>query len=321
MNEIKITTVTRRNIADALIAENLGYNGRLKEADFLHRLYNLTAMPTTDYRPEYNNAYKDIHQHADMNPGDWQPDWVFTDVRFNLMYCEDEIYLKFLVETLNPVLRRDNSEINKLVTIYNRYLQKEGFEFYQADEISGRPVFNWTTVNTYHTQLVEKTVAIKKHLNTEYVNKKIEQMNEAIISDTDIAIGTGKELLEIVCKSILRQKGVIVDRNWTLQQLIKHTTNALDFKPKEADNPDIAERSIKQVLGGIATIVQGITELRNAYGSGHGRDANFKGLESKYAKLYVGVVSEIAIIYLTTSGEVEVADLDDNFLGPIQATN
>ena len=41
---------------------------------------------------------------------------------------------------------------------------------------------------------------------------------------------------------------------------------------------------------------------------GMGKDADFKGLESKYAQLFVGVVSEIAIIYLATNGETEISD-------------
>ncbi|GGN13928.1 hypothetical protein GCM10010967_57690 [Dyadobacter beijingensis] len=308
MSHNKITTVTRTSIADALTVGKLWYSGRLKEADFLNRIYDLSAMPSTDYRPEYNNAYKDVYQHADMNFGDWEPDWVFTDVRFNLMHCDDETYLKFLTETLNPNVRPDINDTNKVVGIYNKYLQPDGFQFYQTGELSGRPVFSWTRDGISQTRLVAKAVEIRKYIDTDYVNKKIEQMNKAIPNDTDVAIGTGKELLEIICKSILKQKNVDIDKGWTLQQLIKHTTNILDFKPKEADQPDAAERSIKQVLGGIATIVQGVTELRNAYGSGHGKDAEFKGLESKYAKLYVGVVAEIAIIYLATNGETVMVE-------------
>ena len=44
-------------------------------------------------------------------------------------------------------------------------------------------------------------------------------------------------------------------------------------------------------------------ELRNGYGTGHGKNPDFKGLEIKFAKLLVGVVSEIAIFYLATNGE------------------
>ncbi|MNY76603.1 hypothetical protein D3C86_2162410 [compost metagenome] len=43
--------------------------------------------------------------------------------------------------------------------------------------------------------------------------------------------------------------------------------------------------------------------MRNDFGTGHGKDANFVVIEPKYAKLIVGVVSEIAIFYLSTNGE------------------
>jgi hypothetical protein len=132
------------------------------------------------------------------------------------------------------------------------------------------------------------------------VNGKINTMTYSIHKDTDLAIGTAKELLETTCKSILRQKSGIINSDWTLPQLLKATTNSLDFANKKASDP---EKAIKQILSGITSIVQGVGELRNGYGTGHGKDADLKGLEVKYAKLMVGVVSEIAILYLATKGE------------------
>ncbi len=308
MAKNKISSITRRHIADAMIAGHLHYSGASLESDFLSRLYDLATMPSTDYRKEYNTAYKDIRQHADNNPGDWQPGWVFFDQRFNLLHCPDEEYLNFLNETISPYVRAKSDEQFTLVERYNKHLIKDGYHFIQVDEVSGRPVFKWAPISAGHEEMAAKAVVIKKYLNTEYVSKQVDKMNKAISTDTDIAIGTGKELLETVCKSILKAKGVEIDDEWTLPQLLKHTTNSLDFKPKEADDPNAAEKSIKQILGGIQTIVHGITELRNAYGSGHGKDADFKGLESKYAKLFVGVVSEIAIIYLSTNGETELTE-------------
>ena len=93
------------------------------------------------------------------------------------------------------------------------------------------------------------------------------------------------------------------NKDWKIGRLLKETNNILDLSPKYAKNPDDAERSFKQILGGISSVIQGISELRNAYGSGHGKEADFVGLEPKYAKLIVGVVAEIAIFYLATNGE------------------
>ncbi|MCS3094407.1 abortive infection family protein [Bacteroides thetaiotaomicron] len=296
----RITDITRRQIADEMSLNNLWYHGNSTEPDFLARLFNLKGLPSKDYR--YNNAYDDIYQHM-VNNTDWDSDWLYNDPRINLSYCDDDIYLRFLALTLHPRVRTNESEVHKLVEIYNKHLGNDGFEVIQTDEISGKPIFSVHQKIIGQAGLLAKKVEIKKYLNTEYVNGKIDIMNEAIRKDTDLAIGTAKELLETTCKSILKQKAVVVDSNWTLPQLLKATTNALDFTPKEAANPESAERSIKQILGGISSIVHGVSELRNSYGTGHGKDADFKALEAKYAKLLVAVVSEIVILYLSTNGE------------------
>lgn len=290
----KIKVITRRNIADELIVGKLWYHGRLNEPDFLSRLYDLKKLPSKDYR--YNNAYDDIYQHMVMN-NDWESAWVFTDTRFNLMHCADEEYLIFLSETLHPAVRMDESEILKIQEIYNNHLEADGFEIIQVSEISGKPVFEGRQKIIGKSHLVAKKAEIKKYLNTEYVNNKINLMNEAVSSDTDLAIGTAKELVETACKSILKKHGKKSDPKWDLGKLLKETSDILDFKPKKASNPDKADTSIKQILKGITTLINGVAELRNAYGSGHGKESDFQMLESKYAKLIVGTVSEIEDYY------------------------
>jgi len=296
----KITTVTRRNIADELLVSKIWYHGRLEEPDFLNRLFDLKSLPSRDHR--YDNAYDDIYKHMVMN-NDWEPNWVFTDTRFNLMHCDDETILKFLAETLHPAVRNDEDEILKIQEIYNRNLDPDGYEIIQTSEISGKPVFSGREIIIGQSHLISKKTEIIKYLNTEYIKNKINLMTEAVASDTDLAIGTAKELVETICKSILKQSSVEYDKDWKIGKLLKKTNSVLDFSPKSAKTPDDAERSIKQILGGISSVVQGISELRNAYGTGHGKDADFIGLEPKYAKLIVGAAAEIAIFYLATNGE------------------
>ena len=296
----KITTITRRNIADELNVGKLWYHGRLDEPDFLSRLYDLKNLPSRDYR--YNNAYDDIYQHMVMN-NDWESDWVFTDTRFNLMHTSDDEYLRFLSESLHPAVRMDEEEILKIQEIYNNHLEADGFEIIQTSEISGRPVFEGRAKVIGKSHLIAKKAEIKKYLNTEYVNNKINLMNEAVSTDTDLAIGTAKELIETACKSILKKHGKESIPDWNLGKLLKETSNILDFKPKKATNPDKAKSSIKQILKGITILINGVAELRNAYGTGHGKESDFQMLESKYAKLIVGTVSELVIFYLATDGE------------------
>jgi len=238
-----------------------------------------------------------------VNNNDWDVNWIYSDPRINMLHCDDTLYLKFLADTLHPLVRTNPDELSQLLGIYNKHLSADGFEVAQTDEISGKPVFAGRQKIIGQGHLTAKKAEIKKYLNTSYVNSKITTMNDAVYKDTDIAIGTAKELLETTCKSILKQRGQTINPEWTLPQLLKETTAILDFKPKEAEDPEKAEKSIRQMLGGITSIVHGAAELRNGYGTGHGKDANFKGLETKYAKLFVGVISEIAILYLATNGE------------------
>lgn len=307
----KISDVTRQHIADETILNRLWYHGNQNEPDFLARLFDLKNLPSRN-DDRYTNAYDDIYQHM-VNNNDWEPDWLYTDPRINLLHVEDETYLKFLAMTLHPRVRTKPDEVSKLVEIYNRHLDADGFEVAQTDQISGKPIYSGRQKVIGQAHLTAKKVEIKKYLNTAYVNSKINTMTDAIHKDTDLAIGTAKELLETTCKSILKQKGVSVEPDWTLTQLIKTTTNNLDFTPKEAAEPDKADKAIRQILGGISSIVHGVAELRNSYGTGHGKDADFKGLEIKYAKLFVGVVSEIAILYLATNGE-SAELIEDNSL-------
>jgi len=71
---MKISPVTRRDIIDALGAENINWSGRLEEPEFLSRLFDLMSLPSTDHR--FADAAGDIWKHR-VNNSDWNDDWVF----------------------------------------------------------------------------------------------------------------------------------------------------------------------------------------------------------------------------------------------------
>jgi hypothetical protein len=134
----QITEVTRRNIFDAISMEKICWAGRLNEVNFLARIFNLKALPSTDRR--FADASQDIWQHR-VNNDDWKSDWVFFDPRLNLMYCEDEVFLRFLCETIHPVTRSDADEVQKLLSLYNNLLKFDGFELIEYTRISEKPLF------------------------------------------------------------------------------------------------------------------------------------------------------------------------------------
>jgi hypothetical protein len=68
-----ITEVSRRQLSDYLCVGR-HWSGALQEDEFLGRLYDLSRMPSTDYRRDYDTAAKDIWKHRVMN-SDWSDDW------------------------------------------------------------------------------------------------------------------------------------------------------------------------------------------------------------------------------------------------------
>lgn len=95
-------------------------------------------MPSSDRR--IHTAAGDIHQHR-INWRDWEDDWVFYDSRFNLLYAPDDEFLRFICETVHPVVRPDIDEARNLVAIYNKELAADGWSLVEAKQISGRPVY------------------------------------------------------------------------------------------------------------------------------------------------------------------------------------
>ena len=58
--------------------------------------------------------------------------------------------------------------------------------------------------------------------------------------------------------------------------------------PRDIDENIKGAKSIRQILGNLKAMTQGIIELRNIYGSGHGKAGSYKGLEPRHAQLAVG---------------------------------
>ncbi len=293
----KITQVTRRNIFDTIKIEKIGWNGRLEETEFLSRLYDLSKMPSDDSR--YANALGDIWQHR-VNNYDWDDYWVLNDNRFELLSCDDGIFLNFLCEMLHPIVRADATEVSRLHQMFNEYLSQDNFEIVEKTKISGRPLFIGRHKLLGKSSIEKSKKEIVNFISEEYVTKQINLMETSMENSPDLAIGTSKELIETICSTILEERGIEIDKNWDLLQLLKQTTKQLQLTPDGIPDTIKAAKSIKSILGSLTTVVQGLSELRNQYGTGHGKKASFKGLTSRHAKLSVGAASTLAIFLLET---------------------
>jgi hypothetical protein len=294
----KISQITRRNIFDFIQVEGFWWAGRLEDADFLSRIFDLEAIESSDSR--YPNAAGDIWQHRVNNPDDWEDNWIFQDERFNLLKCDDSIFLNFLCEIIHPLVRADSSEINQLLQIFNDNLKVDNFEIIEKTRISNRPIFGGRLKINGKESIEKKGADIKRILDADYVTQQINLMESSIENSPHISIGLAKELIETCCKSIFDERKENYDIKWDLPKLMKETTKLLKLTPDDIPNEAKAASSIKQILGSLSSVVQGIGEVRNEYGSGHGKDGKFIGLQPRHAKLAVGAASTLAIYLLET---------------------
>ena len=297
---MKISEATRRDIFDSIVIENVPWNGRLEELDFLARLFDLKSLPSTDGR--FKDACGDIWQHR-INNYDWDDDWVFSDTRFNLLHGEDEMFLRFLCETLHPVVRADAEEIERLRQGYNLLLQNDGYEIVAKAKMAGRAIYVARQIGLRPETPLNSLKEKISGTDTSYVLRQITRMEAAVENDPSLAIGTAKELVETVCKTILKERNIKLTGNKSLPKLVKETAKELKLTPSDIADDAKASDSIKRLLSNLATITNGVAELRNSYGTGHGKEAKSRGLTSRHAKLAVGSASTLAIFLVETHNE------------------
>jgi hypothetical protein len=66
-------------------------------------------------------------------------DWVFYDARFNLLRDSDDV--RFLCETIHPIVRPSVEDARELANAYNEELAADGWQIVEAKQISGKPIF------------------------------------------------------------------------------------------------------------------------------------------------------------------------------------
>lgn len=297
MSENQITEVTRRAISDAFVVNKVNWAGRFEEQQFLARLYNLEEMGSKDFR--FTTASRDIWQHRVLN-SDWEDDWVFYDNRFNLLRCPDEEFLRFLCEMLHPVVQSQPEKVDEILAIINEHLPKDGWSLREQMRISNRPVFAASRILQTDVHTTEAAKLAAELIDAQYVTRQVTRMQAALVSDPDVAIGTAKEFVETVCKTILTERKLTYDSNEKMPRLVKQVASALELISPEIENQAKATETVKRLLSNLSSVSDGLAELRNLHGTGHGKAANTVGLKERHARLAVGAATSLAVFLLET---------------------
>jgi hypothetical protein len=139
---------------------------------------------------------------------------------------------------------------------------------------------------------VEQASAI--HDVTE-LNKHAARIRKGIVEDHEQAIGSAKELLETVLKTVIGDHKLKPADD--INALLKKARVELDLDPKAPAGTSPAADSIRRTLSSLGQIIVGVAEVRTLYGTGHGRSKSHE-LEIAHARLVVNAAISIATFLL-----------------------
>ncbi len=140
----------------------------------------------------------------------------------------------------------------------------------------------------------------RSDIDTEHLEVYLQRIGQAVSDDPSLAIGTAKELVEATIKTILRAKSVEYEESEDIPKLLKRVQKALALAPEGVADTAKGAETIRRLLNNLGSVVVGVAELRNLYGSGHGRSGSVKGLTPRHARLVVTAAGAICTFLLET---------------------
>lgn len=258
------------------------WSGALDELSFLAPLYDLQRLPSTDFR--FKTASEDIRQHRVRND-DGSAGWVFDDERFNLLHGPDEGFLRFVIRTVHPTVRRNSEVAAEMVGRINEALSADGYELYVDGEISGRKTYCARRIDSFHgDRPVTQSPGEATLGDRSTLDRHLKRIERGLGDDPEATIGSCKELVESVLKQILDSRGVAYPVRDDLPGLFKAVSRSLDFRSDVVGGDAEASEAVVALLRGLAATVQSLAELRNSAGTGHGRSTE-AAVEKHHARL------------------------------------
>ncbi|MBI3837790.1 MAG: abortive infection family protein [Planctomycetia bacterium] len=135
------------------------------------------------------------------------------------------------------------------------------------------------------------------------VEAHIRRIRDSLAADPAQAIGSTKELRETVFKTALGMHGARTG-NDEMPKLLKRTQAALGLDPADFDGTMPGSESLRKLFGSMAQIVVSATELRNLFGTGHGK-SNAPSIDPAMANLVVASGTALAAYLMNRYREMQ----------------
>jgi hypothetical protein len=121
------------------------------------------------------------------------------------------------------------------------------------------------------------------------------QMLNRRTSDPEGAITAARTLVETVCKHILDGLGETYSEGIELPALYNAVASKFNLAPSQH-----TEQIFKQILGGCATVVNGLAGIRNRLSDAHGKGKSFARPAARHAELAVNLAGALTAFLIAT---------------------
>lgn len=132
-------------------------------------------------------------------------------------------------------------------------------------------------------------------LSSDYVHEIWQRALERRTSNLDGAITLARTLLESVCKHILDDLNAPYGDADDLPKLYRFTAERLNMAPSQH-----TEDIFRRILGGCASVVEGLGALRNRISDAHGQGIKNYRPSARHAELAVNLAGTMAMFLVST---------------------
>jgi len=238
---------------------------------------------------------------ATFNSEDWKEigyatdtiEWIQQHPRLlrSLAWGDDD-YGGHVYDAIGYILQQDDGNLEKI-------LKHEGIEeWIKRNDPKIYPELYGE--NLVPTDIITDIAQTSQEID---VDEHVNRIRDSLVKDPALAIGSTKELLESVFKSVLHIDGTTIGQD-DMPKLWKKVQIALVLDPSQVDSTAPGADSFRRLLGSMTQIVVSITELRNLYGTGHGKSKATK-LDMESAQLVVAAGTVLASYIMRRHNQIK----------------
>jgi hypothetical protein len=137
-------------------------------------------------------------------------------------------------------------------------------------------------------------------LNFDTVSRDLNRALESAQRDPESAVTSACSTVESVCRSILIELSDELPAKKDIKGLFNAVKKPLGLSPDRTDiDPQIAD-DVRKILGGLATVIEGIGALRTHGGDAHGRERGYARMDARIASLALNSASTVSLFLIET---------------------